>query len=787
MRQPNICFMEESRSLLETRYGPLRLLGSGDESCVFTDDRKVYKIFRNDHEYYSYIGKQLAGRFSGCKHLYDIETDSIGDYSVFIYDFEPSRSYAGGMEDQMVETMAEFALNGVVCIDIKPNNFRISEGNLRFIDYGHDIVPFTESGFINMCLNSFLCIKYWAEPQFINFSQITRYTWDEKRTEGFIDFFNTIYKLYNETKDQHHCPSFKIPNNRWIERVINDYSNERTLVLCLTDMSDQLFHCPVCSADIISDKGELIIISKIVDDVLLSKLKKLVHNGGQVYLITTNPLFKGNFDDFKNRLESNGLFFTILAHSDPVPCKEGLESEFILVKLSKEPTESNSEELSKRNEDYIFVICGRNVSPQCYLRCWHSLEKQRCGRWGAIIIDDASNNDDIDYLIRSTACAHKRVTYIRNNERKSILPNILHSIKDVCSNPNSVIITLDMDDALLSDDALCILRSEYMRGHDVVSSTCLKKGVRILPYEIRFDDARGEKVGDVWMHLRSFRKYLFDAIDESDFMDNGEWIEIFNELTFMVPISEMALNPVQVRAPLYLWEPRTPDDEHHRIADQHTKSLIRSRKSYAKYHLPRIIGEIRPPGMLVLEYCDGDILIIRHAEKEDRKDYLSTERGITERGEREASLFGKCLKKIDVYLCSEIRRTAETAYCMNKGNGGEFNIIVDPVLNAISYDYSIWCGLKDKYGYLGILKAWREGELEEGTLPDFRDYSVMFLEKVLELSENKSVCIVTHDHMVCILSTIFTECNDSRVPYMGGFVLKKNDILNRLKELKKLH
>ena len=769
---------------MERRHPNIRLLGSGYESVVFTDDSKVYKIFRKDPEYYRHIGEQLAGRFEGCKHLYDVTFEMLEGHTVFTYDYEPSRSYSGGMESELIETMAEFALCGIVCIDVKPNNFRITPSGLKYIDYGHDLRPYNEQDFLAMCLRTFLCIKYWPEPQFIPFAQVTNFTWDRQRTDGFTEFFNTIYRMYTDKKDAAKPSEFRIPSNRWIMRMINDNSSEETVVHCLSDMSDELFFHDVSRIEEVSGDTDIFLISKDSEmkTVLAERIRDALGNGKMVRMVMPNPFFRSGFVRYSKMLESMGLYPVILAHSDPVPCNAGLESKYILLEFKNRPTEESYPQ-STRNEDYIFIICGRNVPPECYLRCWHSLEMQRCGRWGAIIVDDASDDADIDLLIKSTACTHKRVTYIRNSTRQTILPNIVNSVRDLCTNPNSVIITLDMDDALLNKDALCMIRTEYLRGHDVVSSTCLKKGVRILPYEIKYDRVRDHKAGDVWMHLRSFRKYLFDRIDESDFKENEEWIEIFNELTFMVPIAEMASDPIQVRAPLYLWEPRTVDDDAHKKADAHTLALVTSRRPYPTFPVPRTVGEIRPPGMLVRDFGEGDVLIIRHAEKENRPDYLSTERGITERGERESEFFGRYLKHIDVYVCSEIRRTSETAYCMNKGNGGDFDIVIDPLLNALRYDYRVWCGLKEKFGYLGVLRKWRNGEFKNGELPNFKEYAIGFLRKLLDLSDGKTVCIVTHDHMICVLSTIFRECADSRVPYMGGFTLKRSEISERLREL----
>ena len=61
--------------------------------------------------------------------------------------------------------------------------------------------------------------------------------------------------------------------------------------------------------------------------------------------------------------------------------------------------------------------------------------------------------------------------------------------------------------------------------------------------------------GNVWQHLRSFRKRLFDAIPDDALRLDGEYVDLANDWAFMLPIVEMARNPVHVTEALYLHEP----------------------------------------------------------------------------------------------------------------------------------------------------------------------------------------------------------------------------------------
>ena len=60
---------------------------------------------------------------------------------------------------------------------------------------------------------------------------------------------------------------------------------------------------------------------------------------------------------------------------------------------------------------------------------------------------------------------------------------------------------------------------------------------------------------NVWQHLRSFRKRLFDAVPEEALRLDGEYVDIASDWAFMLPIVEMAAHPVHITEPLYLYEP----------------------------------------------------------------------------------------------------------------------------------------------------------------------------------------------------------------------------------------
>ena len=116
-----------------------------------------------------------------------------------------------------------------------------------------------------------------------------------------------------------------------------------------------------------------------------------------------------------------------------------------------------------------------------------------------------------------------------------------------------MIITLDADDALIGTSVLERLRREYDNGADATVGSMLRMD-KEAAYPANFERPRWW-TSNVWQHLRTFRKYLFDAIDPDDLKLEGKWIDIATDWAFMVPIIEMAQNPRYIPEPLYLYEP----------------------------------------------------------------------------------------------------------------------------------------------------------------------------------------------------------------------------------------
>ena len=208
----------------------------------------------------------------------------------------------------------------------------------------------------------------------------------------------------------------------------------------------------------------------------------------------------------------------------------------------------------ERREPFVFVVSGRNVAPGRLRRCIESMAWQKGPRWGAVLFDDASEPRIAEHFEIACASLGARCTVVRNRRRLGLLANMVTAVRMICADPETVIVTLDADDALIGDRVLERIAAEYERGADVTVGSMLRTD-KAADYPVRFDRPRERRGGNVWQHLRSFRKRLFDAVPDEALRLDGDYVDIATDWAFMLPIVEMAAHPVHIVEPLYLYEP----------------------------------------------------------------------------------------------------------------------------------------------------------------------------------------------------------------------------------------
>ncbi|MDA8143683.1 MAG: glycosyltransferase [Thermoplasmatales archaeon] len=238
--------------------------------------------------------------------------------------------------------------------------------------------------------------------------------------------------------------------------------------------------------------------------------------------------------------------------------------------------------LESRIEEVIILVKGRNVPIPKLRRCFQSLFGQDHQEFGLIYVDAASDNGSAEYVnyIGETLFPG-RLTLFRNYTPLTSMENIFMSVKSICKNPQSIIIMVDADDAIIGNDALTKIRTKYLNGSDLTVGTMLRTD-KYKEYPVDFKEPRLNRGGNVWQHLRTFRKYLFDSIDPEDFKIQGEWIRQADDWAYMIPMVEMAKKPEFIHDVLYFYEP-SPEKRARDVKKyEETIAKIVSKKPYRK-------------------------------------------------------------------------------------------------------------------------------------------------------------------------------------------------------------
>lgn len=180
-----------------------------------------------------------------------------------------------------------------------------------------------------------------------------------------------------------------------------------------------------------------------------------------------------------------------------------------------------------------------------------------------------------------------RVSFMSNPVRRGLLANTVDAIRIHCGRPDSVIITLDADDCLVGTNVLDILAAEYSRGADMTVGSMCRTDKRA-DYPACLQDPRANRGGNVWQHLRSFKKSLFDLIPDECLRLDGAYVELASDWALMVPMAELAHSPRWIRQCLYLHEPGGARDAESRSQREAVIAALMARPSLR--NLPRVVA-----------------------------------------------------------------------------------------------------------------------------------------------------------------------------------------------------
>jgi hypothetical protein len=213
---------------------------------------------------------------------------------------------------------------------------------------------------------------------------------------------------------------------------------------------------------------------------------------------------------------------------------------------------------SPRDESVVFLVKGRDTPVERVRRCVASLAMQDDPDFGVVVIDDASTHPEAGPLLHHLfEPLRERTTLVRHEAHHGRIPNFRLAVRELCRDPNMLVVILDLDDALMDCSVASRLRQAHRNGADVVLAAMFRPDKPYKLYHPDFTAPRDRWGGDVWIHLRAFRKRLFDELPDEALQMDGEWIAHCTDYATMIPIVELCQRPVYIREYLYFHERST--------------------------------------------------------------------------------------------------------------------------------------------------------------------------------------------------------------------------------------
>jgi hypothetical protein len=210
----------------------------------------------------------------------------------------------------------------------------------------------------------------------------------------------------------------------------------------------------------------------------------------------------------------------------------------------------------KRAERLVVVARGRNTPCSKIERFVAGLAMQSDQGFGVIVIDDGSDDASPRELGERLRFLGSRLTLVRHARRRGRMANSVLAIREICQDPKSCIVVVDLDDALADPEAISQICLLHDQGHDVILGAPFRPEAPTKIYEPDFGDPRRKFGGDVWIHLRAFEKELFDRLPDEALQLDGTWLEECDDYAIMIPVVELARSPRYVPEYWY-WHERT--------------------------------------------------------------------------------------------------------------------------------------------------------------------------------------------------------------------------------------
>jgi GT2 family glycosyltransferase len=212
------------------------------------------------------------------------------------------------------------------------------------------------------------------------------------------------------------------------------------------------------------------------------------------------------------------------------------------------------------NKDLVIFIRGYNTIPEKLNRLFDSLKKQTDQDFDVIYMDDASINASrpyMQFLMQHDPWIQSKVFPIFNHTNIGSLANQVFAMTSMIKKPDAIIVNVDNDDALISRMAIARIRQAYVQdGADVTIGNVFRRDKPVKEYQLIDFRWPWQRHGDnIWLHPKTFRKYLFDQAIPYLQDDQGKYYSVNTDFAMMLPILYVAKKPIFIDTVLYYFEP----------------------------------------------------------------------------------------------------------------------------------------------------------------------------------------------------------------------------------------
>lgn len=202
----------------------------------------------------------------------------------------------------------------------------------------------------------------------------------------------------------------------------------------------------------------------------------------------------------------------------------------------------------QREEDIVIVMLGRDTSLNKLERSFQSLRMQSDQNFGVIFVDDGGEKGLLSAFHHRLKWLKGRLSLVRRPERVGHIKNLIFAARGLCTRPETLLVVLDQDDALLGADTVERLRAAMKNGAELINGPMFRPDKPLQLYPVDYDEPRAKGGGNVWAHLRAFTKSLFDRIPSNAWTEAPD-VDCLTDFLTMVPMAELTHRTLYLDGP----------------------------------------------------------------------------------------------------------------------------------------------------------------------------------------------------------------------------------------------